>query len=483
MKPDLEPPPFPPPLWSAQEAEKATNGQLLGVNNWAATGISIDTRTLSPGDLFIALKDLRDGHDFIAEAFRKGASAALVSHIPPELNPETPLLMVKDVQKGLEALGHAARARTHAKIIAITGSAGKTSTKEMLREMLGRQGKLHAAEASYNNHWGVPLTLARMPTDTDFAIIEIGMNHPGEIAPLAKMAAPHVAMITNVAAAHLEAFTSLKDIAYEKASIFKGLSPNGWAIINHDLDTFGILQEQARLKGAQMLTYGYSDRASFQLIKTTPTQNVSVIQARNEQGDILIRLNTTGRHFAMNALGALAACQVLGADIAIAACDIINWSPPSGRGGYEHIIINTADDTCFTLIDDAFNANPASMAAGLDILIQMTPSLAGRRIAILGDMLELGQDTNAYHHAIAQHQDLSKISTIHCIGPKMKHLYDALPIRQKGLWADNISDFLAQPRMLQNIVNPDDIVLVKGSKGSKVAQVVDALRRMRQRTK
>jgi UDP-N-acetylmuramoyl-tripeptide--D-alanyl-D-alanine ligase len=215
-------------LWTAKEAAAATGGQVA--SGWEATGVSIDTRTIEKGDLFVALTAARDGHDFVAQALEKGAAAALVTRIPEGVENSDRLLIVKDVQAGLEALGEASRARFKGKVVAVTGSVGKTSTKEMLRTVLGGQGTVHAAEKSYNNHWGVPLTLARMPRDADFAVIEIGMNHPGEIAPLAKMARPHVALVTIVAPAHLEAFESLEGIAREKASIFEGLEPRGVAV-------------------------------------------------------------------------------------------------------------------------------------------------------------------------------------------------------------------------------------------------------------
>ncbi|MCB1328543.1 MAG: UDP-N-acetylmuramoyl-tripeptide--D-alanyl-D-alanine ligase, partial [Maritimibacter sp.] len=215
-------------LWTSTEAAEATGGTAEGT--WEVTGVSIDSRTVAPGDLFVALKAARDGHDFVADALAKGAGAALVTHRPEGVAADAPLLVVGDVLEGLTALGRAGRARTKAQVAAITGSVGKTSAKEMLRAVLAPQGKVHAAEASYNNHWGVPLTLARMPQDTDYAVIEIGMNHPGEIAPLAALARPHVAMVTTVAAAHLEAFESLEDIAREKAEIFTGLEPGGFAV-------------------------------------------------------------------------------------------------------------------------------------------------------------------------------------------------------------------------------------------------------------
>ena len=240
-------------LWTAQDAAAATGGTVA--SDWPANGVSIDTRTLVPGDLFVALRDVRDGHDFVAQAVEKGAAAALVSRVPEGVATDK-LLIVDDVLAGLIDLGQAARARTKAQVIGVTGSVGKTSTKEMLRAVLQRQGKTHAAEASYNNHWGVPLTLARMPADTEFAVIEIGMNHPGEIAPLARMAQLNAAMITTVAAAHLEAFESLDGIAHEKAAIFEGLDQRGKALIPSDLAVSGILQDTAQKLGHSPVTFG-----------------------------------------------------------------------------------------------------------------------------------------------------------------------------------------------------------------------------------
>ena len=250
-------------LWTSADAVAATGGETTTA--WTANGVSIDTRTLRPGDLFVALKDLRDGHDFVAQALAKGAAAALVSHRPADVAADAPLLIVPNVLHALERLGTFARARTRAKVVGVTGSVGKTSTKEMLRAILGGQGRVHAAEASYNNHWGVPLTLARMPQDADFAVIEIGMNHPGEIAPLSRMAQPHVAMITIVAPAHLEAFENVEGIAHEKAAILEGLVPGGRAILNADLPTTPILTAKASSVGASASLFGTTPGADYHL--------------------------------------------------------------------------------------------------------------------------------------------------------------------------------------------------------------------------
>lgn len=468
-------------LWTAAEAAAATGGHVT--TDWQADGVSIDTRTLRAGDLFVALRDVRDGHDFVAQALERGAAAALVSHIPDGVPPDAPLLVVPDVLKALEGLGAAARARTKARVVGVTGSVGKTSTKEMLRAILGGQGKVHAAEASYNNHWGVPLTLARMPADADFAVIEIGMNHPGEIAPLARLARLDVALVTIVAPAHLEAFDSVEGIAHEKASIMDGLSSGGIAVLNADIATTPILTAKAAAVGAVPVMFGTSEGADWRIQSVQIAQEATVVRATCRGAPLLFKVSSPGRHFAANALAALAVAEAMGCDPAIAACDIALWQPPAGRGTRERIVMDALEEQGFDLFDDAFNANPASMAAALDVLIAATPQdgvgrhSTGRRIAILGDMLELGPTEGALHAAIADHPGLSAITTIHCVGPRMKALWQALPRAQRGDWAETAAELAPRARSL---VDAGDIVLVKGSKGSKVSQVVDALRKLGQ---
>lgn len=471
------------PLWTSADAATATGGHVTC--EWHANGVSIDTRTIRPGDLFVALKDVRDGHDFVAAALQKGAAAALVSHRPEGVAEDAPLLIVGDVLRGLEDLGRFARARTRARVVGVTGSVGKTSTKEMLRAILGGQGRVHAAEASYNNHWGVPLTLARMPADADFAVIEIGMNHPGEIAPLARMAQLHVAMITIVAPAHLEAFESIEGIAHEKAAIFDGLLPGGTAIVNADLETTPILMAKARSVGAVALSFGVAPTAEYHLIEARAVNDSTVVKATRQGAPVLFKVLSPGKHFAANALGALAVAEALGCDPVVAACDMGLWQPPAGRGTRETILLDPVDETTFDLFDDAFNANPASMAASLDVLIAAQPKDGigrvgqGRRIAVLGDMLELGPTEEALHAAIARHPGLSAVHVIHCVGPRMRALYAALPRAQRGHWVETAPDLAEQVR---HLIDAGDIVLVKGSKGAKVSLVVDALRKMGQGT-
>ncbi|WP_298261497.1 UDP-N-acetylmuramoyl-tripeptide--D-alanyl-D-alanine ligase [uncultured Litoreibacter sp.] len=461
-------------LWTSDEAVAATGG--TSAVSWTATGVSIDTRTLEAGDMFVALKAERDGHDFVAQALEKGAGCALVSKIPDGVPKDAPLLLVEDVLAGLEALGRAARSRTHAQVIGVTGSVGKTSTKEMLRTALTGQGAIHAAEKSYNNHWGVPLTLARMPRDTDFAVIEIGMNHPGEIAPLAKMACPNVAIITIVAPAHLEAFVSVEDIAREKAAIFEGLEQGGTAIINADLATTQLLLSKAP---SNCETFGQSEAADWQLLEATSGDASTVCRASHAGTALVFKLGALGRHFAMNGLACLAAAHAAGADLGRAAVELSNWAPPSGRGQRKFIHLDAQmPEQGIDLFDDAYNANPASVGAALDVLASATrPSAAGRRVAILGDMKELGETEADLHASFATHQAMEHIDQVHCVGPLMKHLYDSLPASKQGLWAQTSAELAESPLAL---VRAGDVVMAKGSLSMKMALIVDAIKNLGQ---
>ena len=446
-------------LWTSDDAAAATGGRVTAA--WAATGVSIDTRTIAPGDLFVALQADRDGHDFVAQALARGAAAALVSRIPDGVASDAPLLVVPDVLVALEDLGRAGRARMTGRVIAITGSVGKTSTKEMARTALAGQGVIHAAEASYNNHWGVPLTLARMPANTDFAIIEIGMNHPGEIAPLSRMARPHVALITTVAAAHLEAFGAIEGIAREKGAIFEGLQPVGHAILPEDLPVTQILRDCADRAGAVVV--GFGEHGVARPLRIVPQDGALSCHARIMGDTLAFTLPTTGRHFAMNAVGVLAALAAAGADLAQAAAHLSDWHPPQGRGAVETL-------GGIRLIDDAFNANPASLSAGLATLAGLQ---GGRRVAILGDMLELGTEEVAMHRAVADDPSMAAIDLVHCAGPLMRHLHEALPADKRGLWTQTAAELAAHP---DKLISAGDIVLVKGSKSSRISMVVQALR-------
>ncbi|WP_281954546.1 UDP-N-acetylmuramoyl-tripeptide--D-alanyl-D-alanine ligase [Pseudophaeobacter arcticus] len=464
-------------LWTAAEAAIATGGEAQG--DWQVMGLSIDTRTLQPQDLFVALKAARDGHDFVAQALQKGAGAALVSHRPEGLAAEAPLLIVEDVQAALEALGQAARARTRAKVIAVTGSVGKTSTKEMLACMLADQGRTHAAVASYNNHWGVPLTLARMPRDTEFAVIEIGMNHPGEIAPLARQARPHVVMVTTVAAVHLEAFEDVAGIAREKSAIMQGLEPGGVAVLNADIETAQVLAEEARRLEVSQLWFG-TTAPEYRLRSTQMRGAATLAEVHCGAQALSLTIQSLGAHFAMNALGALACVAAVGADLQRAAQVLALWSPVQGRGARVEVEM---DGGKLLILDDSYNANPTSMAAALAVLAA-TPKLAvgsdgaataGRKIAYLGDMGELGPQEVALHAGLADLTVLQALDTIHCIGPLMAHLHRALPAGKRGghyaTAADVVPDLPAQLRC-------GDIVLAKGSLSAGLSKIVDGIREL-----
>lgn len=449
-------------LWTSDDAAAATGGRVT--RDFTVGGVSIDTRTIQPGDLFVALQAARDGHDFVAQALEKGAGAALVSRIPDGVADDAPLLIVPDVLTALEALGQAGRARMQGKVIAITGSVGKTSTKEMARIALDGQGVIHAAEASYNNHWGVPLTLARMPENTDFAIIEIGMNHPGEIEPLARLARPQVAMITTVAAAHFEAFGNIEGIAREKGAIFRGLTQPGTAILPEDLPVTQLLRDCADDAGAIVIGFGAQGMA--RPVKADTADGATQVRARILGETVDFTLASAGTHFVMNAVGVLAALSAAGADVRQAAAALSQWRPPLGRGAVE-------DLDGIRLIDDAYNSNPTSLSAGLATLARLT---GGRRVAILGDMLELGPDEAAMHRDMAKDPAMASVDLVHLAGPRMRALYDALPEARRGLYAQTAAELAAR---ISELVAIGDIVLVKGSKGSRVSTVVDALRQAR----
>ncbi|WP_171210414.1 UDP-N-acetylmuramoyl-tripeptide--D-alanyl-D-alanine ligase [Ruegeria sp. HKCCA5426] len=456
-------------LWTASEAAEATGGRATA--DWTANGVSIDTRTLQPGDLFVALTAARDGHEFVAQALEKGAGAALVSRVPEGVPEDAPLLIVDDVQAGLEALGQAARARTDARVMGVTGSVGKTSTKEMLSTILEAQGKTHASVASYNNHWGVPLTLARMPRDTDYAVIEIGMNHPGEIAPLARQARPHVALVTTVAAVHLEAFESVAGIAHEKAAIFEGLTKGGAAIVNADVEHAEILRECAMENGAGVVEFG---RSAVDYVLKDVTQASDSVHASATVGDVPFKFDvqSAGTHFAMNALGALAACVEMGVELDDAITGLARWSPVKGRGVREQIALIAGGQV--ELLDDSYNANPTSMEAALDVL---AASQGDRRIAFLGDMKELGAQEAEMHANMAHVDAMQRVDRVHCIGPLMKTLHDALPDEKRGLWFETSTEMVAR---LPELIRAGDTVLAKGSLSMALAQIVDGLRKVGQ---
>lgn len=455
-------------LWTKDEALAATGGEAYG--EWCVGGISIDTRELEQGDLFVALKAVRDGHDFVNTALQMGAGAALVSRWPEGVSKDAPLLVVPDVLDALVALGLAARKRTKAKVIGVTGSVGKTGTKEMLRAALQVQGKVHAAVRSFNNHWGVPLTLARMPKDTDFALIEIGMNHPGEIGPLARTAQLDVAVITTVAAVHMKAFDSVDQIAEEKAAIFEGLNERGVALVNADIPNLSVIQ---KIRGAgQTVLFGQNAGTNICLVRAQATDQGSAVEAIFHGNPILFKIGAPGQHLVMNGLAVLGAVQAVGADVAQAMLALASWRAPSGRG--QRLLVQTGENgDTLELIDESYNANPTSMKAALAVLASVTPQAGGNRVAFLGDMLELGPEELALHSELATCKSMEQVHKVHTSGPLMKELHDALEEHQRGRHFEGVAEMSA---CVNALLQPGDVAMVKGSLGSKVGQVVTAIK-------
>jgi UDP-N-acetylmuramoyl-tripeptide--D-alanyl-D-alanine ligase len=435
--------------------------------------VSIDSRTIAPGDLFVALKAARDGHDFVGTALANGATAAMVSRKPDGL-PENPaLLMVDDVERALGALARAARARIMGRVVAVTGSVGKTTTKEMLRAALGAQGATHAAEGSFNNQWGVPLSLARMPRTTRYAVFEIGMNHAGEIEPLTKLARPDVAVVTAIEPVHTEHFASLDDVAEAKSEIFAGLAPGeGIAVINGDTPYFELLSKRAKERGAKkILSFGTRDDAWARLVSATPTEDGRGIDVVGEIGGqpVQLRLAVPGKHWGLNALAALAAVSALGGDVARAARALSQIQAPEGRGRRHDL---ATDGGYFVLLDESYNASPAAMRAAFAAAGAVPVGTGGRRIAVLGDMLELGVEAERLHAELSDALQGARFDLVLTAGPLMGALHRALPTSMQGDRAIGSEELVGTVR---NLVRSGDVIVVKGSHGMRMDRIVTAL--------
>ncbi|MGD9543276.1 MAG: UDP-N-acetylmuramoylalanyl-D-glutamyl-2,6-diaminopimelate--D-alanyl-D-alanine ligase [Methylocystis sp.] len=459
------------PLWSGLALVGALRARASGGLAREANGVSIDTRTLQPGDLFFAIKgETRDGHDFVRTAFEKGAAAAVVDEAhAAELAGAGPLFVVKDVQKSLESLGQRARERTAAFIAAITGSVGKTSTKDMTRLMLSRFGATHASAASYNNHWGVPLTLARMPAESRFGVFELGMNHAGEIAALVAQVRPHVAVVTRIAPVHLEYFGTIEKIADAKAEIFSTLE-GGVAIINRDDGFYERLAAAAAPTSGHVLGFGEAEGAHARLLSYEVVGEGAWVEADILGRRLGFRIGAPGRHVATNALAALLVGAVFDVDLEQAAAAFADFKPPSGRGQREQI---TTPEGAFTLIDESYNANPTSMRAALQLLGGATTGARGRRIAVLGDMLELGPQAAELHAALAQDLIDANVDLLFTSGPLMSRLSYAAP---DSMRAAHRATPLELEEAVLAAIRPGDVIMVKGSNGSRMARIVSALK-------
>ena len=460
------------PLWTVEAMAKAMGAGKHGALPSGITGLSIDTRTIAPGEAFFAIKgDARDGHEFVEAALKKNAGLAVVAAGKRnEFPKDAPLLVVPDVLEGLIALARASRARSKARFVGVTGSVGKTGTKEALRLALSKEGETHASAASYNNHWGVPLSLARCPESARYAVLEMGMNHAGEIAPLTKLVRPHVAIITTIEPVHLEFFPSVEAIADAKAEIFQGIEPGGAAVINRDNPHFARLEKQA--KGAnvgRIVSFGENAKADARLIKFALQPGSSTVQARILGHDVTYKLGAPGRHVVQNSLAVLAAATLAGADLAISALALAELAPPSGRGARQTLDVPGGQAL---LIDESYNANPASMRAALALLGQAPIGPRGRRIAVLGEMLELGPRGAELHSGLAAPIIDNAVDLVFCAGPLYRGLWEALPSSRKGGYAETSASLEAG---VLGAVRAGDAVMIKGSLGSKMGPIVKAL--------
>ena len=462
------------PLWSLDAMAAAMKAERAGNLPRDVPGLSIDTRTIKPGEAFFAIQgENRDGHEFVEAALQAGAGLAVVARQKMAAMPQgAPLLIADDALAGLNDLAKASRARSQAKIVAVTGSVGKTGTKEALRLVLGKQGETHASAASYNNHWGVPLSLALMPQSAKFGVFEIGMNHAGEITPLTKLVRPHVAIVTTIAPVHLEFFGTLAAIADAKAEIFLGVEPGGTAVLNADNPQFAHLKRAAQVAGVKhIVAFGESGGADAHLAKVSLQAETSTVQASILGRDVTYKLGAPGRHVVENSLAVLAAAQLLGADLALAALALADLKAPAGRG--ERVTLELPGGAVL-LIDESYNANPVSMRAALALLGQVPMKGMGRRIAVLGDMLELGPEGAALHADLADAVTGNAVDLVFCSGPLMKSLWDALPSGRRGGYADTSAAL--EPEILGAIA-ANDAVMIKGSLGSRMSPIVKALRR------
>jgi UDP-N-acetylmuramoyl-tripeptide--D-alanyl-D-alanine ligase len=456
-------------LWTAGDLVAATGG--TATRDFVAEGVSIDSRTVMRGDLFIALQGPNfDGHAFVADALAKGAAGALVAEIPAGVAADAPLLVVADTLAALTAIGRAARQRSHAKIIGVTGSVGKTGTKEALRLALSGQGMTHASVGSFNNQWGVPLSLARMPREATFGIFELGMNHEGELAELSPIARPHVAVITTIEAAHLGYFASLTAIADAKAEIFDGVEPGGAAVLNRDNPHFARLAKAAKRRGiSRVLDFGEQREAAIRLIDCRLAATASAVTA-SVMGEVIdYTIALPGRHWVMNSLAVLAAVKAVGADIGAAAAAFAQLTGLPGRGRRHTIAMQGGS---FDLIDESYNASPAAVRAAIEVLAAASVAPGGRRIAVLGNMLELGAESSRLHVELADPLIAANVDLVFTVGDDMALLHATLPERMRGAHSATSA---AMADVIAAALRAGDVVTVKGSLGIRMAVIVKQL--------
>jgi UDP-N-acetylmuramoyl-tripeptide--D-alanyl-D-alanine ligase len=460
------------PLWTVDAIAAATGAEPVGPLPHAVTGISIDSRTAAARDVFFAIRgDTHDGHDFVAAALGRGAALAVVARNRRDgYGSDAPLLVVDDVLEALREVARAARRRSVARIVAVTGSVGKTSTKEALALALSSSGETHASTASFNNHWGVPLSLARMAETARYGVFEIGMNHAGEITPLVGMVRPHVAIVTAVEPVHLEFFASIAEIADAKAEIFLGLESGGTAVINRDNPHFARLRRRADEAGVHnVVSFGENAGADARLLKCALRPDCSTVEAKILGQLVTYKIGAPGRHLVMNSLGVLAAASLVGADLARAAIALAQLVPAAGRG--TRITLELPEGPAL-VIDESYNANPTSMRAALALLGQAPVGSGGRRVAVIGDMLELGPAGEDFHRGLIDAIDHNGIDLVYCAGPLMAALWNVLPTSRRGGYARTAVEL--EPQVVA-AVRAGDAVMVKASAGSRMGPIVKAL--------
>lgn len=454
-------------IWKSHELELALN---TTVNSYvSACGVSIDTRTLQTGDLFIALKgDHADGHDFVRTAVENGAAACLVDHLIDGV-PISKQIVVSDTQKGLEALARFSRMRSKAVFIGVTGSSGKTTSKEMLKTCLIPQGAVFATQGNFNNQIGVPLMLAKLPPSTEYAIIEMGMNHTGEMEALSDLVRPNITLITMIGSAHREFFKDEIDIAAAKAEIYTYQDKNGISVLNMESPFFNFLAEQVwQNKIHRIISFGQKKEADFQLVDFQTNRDKTRVKISWHGSVYTYELGFIGRHFVLDSLGVLAVVDAVGASVEQAMLTLINAKPASGRGSIQRITFN--DNRNVTLIDDTYNANPSSMRASIQTLGLHNE---GRRVAVLGDMLELGEESSSMHRALVSVLIENQIDKVYTVGPLMSSLFDVLPAALRGAKTSNSIEMSA---ILLAQLQPEDVVLIKGSNGMKLSKIISAFK-------
>ncbi len=461
-------------LWTLSDMATAMGATRSGALPTVVTGISIDSRTTAKGDAFFAIQgDNRDGHGFVEAALKTGAAVAVVARQRTiNFAADAPLLEVDDVLEALRDLARASRARLSAKVIGVTGSVGKTGTKDALRLALGADGETYASVASYNNHWGVPLSLARCPANVKYAVFEIGMNHAGEITPLTALVRPHAAIVTTIEPVHLEYFGSLDKIADAKAEIFSGIEPGGAAVLNRDNGQYARLAAAAKAANvARIVSFGEDAMADSRLTRFSLQPDSSTVEADILGQHVTYKIGAPGKHLVLNSLAVLTAAALAGADLALAALALDRLKPATGRGA--RMTLTTPTGSAL-LIDESYNANPASMRAAIALLGQAPIGPRGRRIAVLGDMLELGAEGLALHRALAGPLKAANVDLVYCSGPQMHALWEALPSGRRGGYAETAAGLESS---VLDALRDGDAVMVKGSLGSKMGPIVKALER------